>query len=597
MYGVSSPLSLLFLQGQLQYLTERGFEVHVFSSPGAALEELRWQGVHSHPIEIRRDIVPARDLLSLYRLWRLMKTVRPEVVNVSTPKAGLLGGLASALTRVPCRIYLLRGLRLETATGFKRKLLYGCEWLACRCAHRLVSVSKGLSQRFVDLGLADPGKIVVLASGSSNGVVARRFCPTPETTAQAIQLRRDLQIPEDAPVAGFVGRLTRDKGVGELFSAYQSLRRRHPELRLLLLGDFEQGDPIPRELREQIERDPNVIRPGFVADVAPYYHLMDFLVLPTYREGFPNACLEAQAAGVPVVTTTATGAIDSVLGGKTGFLVSMGDAAAIAEAAARLLDDPLLRKQMGNAGREWVTREFEPGRIWQALRNEYELLLAESRYRRELRQRGWRLLVKSCLDRSAAALGLLLLSPVLLVCALLVRFGLGHPILFRQSRPGFRGRPFTLLKFRTMSDARGADGNLLPDDRRLTRIGRLLRSLSLDELPQLWNVFRGDMSLVGPRPLLQEYLERYTPQQARRHDVLPGITGWAQVRGRNSLSWEEKFSLDIWYVDNWSLGLDLRILLKTVMQVVKRRGISQAGHVTMPQFTGSPRQSPTGDAS
>jgi len=179
---------------------------------------------------------------------------------------------------------------------------------------------------------------------------------------------------------------------------------------------------------------------------------------------------------------------------------------------------------------------------------------------------------------------LIVLSPVLCVLALLVRMKLGSPVLFCQERPGLNGKPFILYKFRTMTDARDAQGNLFPDAERLTPFGRLLRKYSLDELPEFFNVFKGDMSLVGPRPLLMQYLNRYTPEQMRRHEVKPGITGWAQVNGRNAISWEEKFRLDVWYVDNWSVTLDLKILLMTMAKVLRREGISQPGHATMEEF-------------
>jgi lipopolysaccharide/colanic/teichoic acid biosynthesis glycosyltransferase len=183
--------------------------------------------------------------------------------------------------------------------------------------------------------------------------------------------------------------------------------------------------------------------------------------------------------------------------------------------------------------------------------------------------------------------GLILISPLLVLLAVCVRVAHGAPVLFRQPRPGYKGRPFTLYKFRTMTNARAADGSLLPDAMRLTRLGRFMRSLSLDELPELYNVLRGDMSLVGPRPLLMQYLERYSPEQMRRHDVTPGMTGWAQVNGRNALTWQQKFDLDLWYVDHWSLGLDLRILCLTFWKMLKREGISQPGHATMEEFRGN----------
>jgi lipopolysaccharide/colanic/teichoic acid biosynthesis glycosyltransferase len=199
--------------------------------------------------------------------------------------------------------------------------------------------------------------------------------------------------------------------------------------------------------------------------------------------------------------------------------------------------------------------------------------------------------VKRLLDIVAASLGLVLLSPLLLLVALLVLADVGRPILFRQQRPGLGGRPFELVKFRTMRRDSALGAGVETDSLRLTGIGRRLRALSLDELPELWNVLKGEMSLVGPRPLLMQYIDRYTPEQARRHEVRPGLTGWAQVNGRNALSWEEKFALDVWYVDNHSFLLDLRILLLTALSLVRPRGISAEGSSTMSEFMGSePRQ-------
>jgi lipopolysaccharide/colanic/teichoic acid biosynthesis glycosyltransferase len=194
--------------------------------------------------------------------------------------------------------------------------------------------------------------------------------------------------------------------------------------------------------------------------------------------------------------------------------------------------------------------------------------------------------VKRVMDLCLAAAALLLLWPVLLIVAVAVRSGLGGPVLFRQLRGGYRGRTFHVLKFRTMTDARDEHGHLLPDAVRLTRLGHFLRSSSLDELPQLMNVLRGDMSFVGPRPLDARYLARYSPEQARRHEVRPGITGWAQVNGRNELSWPDRFRYDVWYVDNWSLGLDLKILFLTALRVLRRQGISSKGEVTATEFLG-----------
>jgi lipopolysaccharide/colanic/teichoic acid biosynthesis glycosyltransferase len=197
---------------------------------------------------------------------------------------------------------------------------------------------------------------------------------------------------------------------------------------------------------------------------------------------------------------------------------------------------------------------------------------------------------KRLFDLIITVIGLIIILPLMLVVSIMVWIFLGTPILFRQPRPGYKGRPFITYKFRTMTNHTGSDGNLLPDADRLTLFGRFLRSTSLDDLPQLFNVLRGEMSLVGPRPLLMQYLQRYTPEQMRRHDMLPGITGWAQIHGRNALDWENKFRLDVWYVDHWSFWLDLKILFLTPWKVFRREGISQPGHVTAEEYKGSDNQ-------
>lgn len=195
--------------------------------------------------------------------------------------------------------------------------------------------------------------------------------------------------------------------------------------------------------------------------------------------------------------------------------------------------------------------------------------------------------MKRLFDLSAALIGLILLAPIILVLAILIRQKIGDPVFFTQERPGLHGKPFKMIKFRTMTDARDAYGKLLPDNIRLTPFGKFLRATSLDELPELWNVLKGEMSLVGPRPLLMEYLPLYTPEQARRHESRPGITGWAQANGRNAISWDEKFKLDVWYIDNQSFWLDIKILLITIKKVFIRDGINAQGEATMPKFTGN----------
>jgi sugar transferase EpsL len=200
--------------------------------------------------------------------------------------------------------------------------------------------------------------------------------------------------------------------------------------------------------------------------------------------------------------------------------------------------------------------------------------------------------IKRALDIVISFLGLIILSPIFIIITLLILLLLGPPIFFYQQRPGYRGVPFTIYKFRTMSDKYNSTGKLLPEEQRITQLGRFLRAVSLDELPELFNVLKGEMSIVGPRPLLMQYLNRYSPEQARRHDVLPGITGWAQINGRNAISWEEKFDLDLWYVDHWSFRLDLKIILLTAWKVLTREGIDEPGHISAGEFMGSQNHKP-----
>lgn len=576
---VTASVSLIFLRGHIAHMQKQGWTTGVGAMPGEnnELEAVALQeGASPFPIFIEREISPWSDLKALWQTYQTLRRFRPTVLNVGTPKAGLIGGLAGAATRVPIRIYTLHGLRLETVQGYKGRLLKLTERLAMACAHRVVCVSPSLRDRVHELGLAPAHKTVVLGSGSPNGV--RR--PDPVNPAVTAAHREKLGLQEDSPVIGFVGRLTRDKGVGELMQAFEQIRKKMPEAHLLLIGDYEEGDPVSLEARELIERTPGVLKTGFVADVYPYYPLMTVLALPTYREGFPTVALEASAFGLPLVTTDATGAIDAVRDGVTGWCVPVGDANALANALTAALTDPLEARHRGEAGRQWVTEQFDPEIVQQRWADYYSQLL-------NWREWGARNLNKRWLDIILACCCLIALSGPLLFIGLLVRFKLGSPIIFKQVRPGLAGQPFVMYKFRSMIDENGPDGELLPDAMRLTKFGKFLRSTSLDELPELWNVLRGDMSLVGPRPLLMSYLPLYSEQQYRRHEVRPGITGWAQVNGRNALSWDEKFEHDVWYIENRSLTVDLKILMMTVQKVFQREGISAIGEVTMPRFVGS----------
>ena len=370
------------LRGQLAHFRARGWEVEVIASPGPDLDAVRdREQIPVHGVPIPREIDPRADLRALVQLTATLRRLQPDVVHASTPKAGLLGMVAAKLARVPVRVYLLRGLRLETATGAKRRVLMATERIAMTCAHEVHCVSASLRARTLELGLTSAERLRVLGDGSSNGVDARRFDPaTPGRAERVATLRRSLGVSDDAPVVGFVGRLVRDKGMRELADALTVLRRTHPRLWLLVVGDFEAGDPVDADVRARLLADPRVLITGMVPDTADHYGLMDVLAFPTYREGFPNVPLEAACAEVPVVAFAATGVVDAIVSGETGELVPVRDAAALASALARYLEDPSRRASHGTAARARAIARFTPERIWDALEARLgELLLTKGR--------------------------------------------------------------------------------------------------------------------------------------------------------------------------------------------------------------------------
>lgn len=369
------------LRGQAAYLAAEGFDVRVVCSPGADLEEFRrTDPVAVEAVPMSRRIAPLADLRSLYRLTRLLRRLRPDLLSASTPKAGVLGMLAGRLAGVPRRIYTLRGLPLETARGARRGALRQIERRAAALAHHVVCVGPSLRRRVLELGLTTPEKAILVANGSSNGVDLDRFAPTPERRRKARALRHRLGLPAAAPVVGCVGRLTRDKGLADLAEAFLGpVLDRLPEARLLLVGDFEEADPVDPEIRRRLESDRRVTITGWVPDSAPYYGVMDLLAFPSYREGFPNAPLEAAAAGVPTVGYRSVGTVDAVEDGVGGALVPTGDRRELGRALAEHLRDDELRRRRGAAARERARRLFRREIVWQGWADLYRGVLAEPR--------------------------------------------------------------------------------------------------------------------------------------------------------------------------------------------------------------------------
>jgi glycosyltransferase involved in cell wall biosynthesis len=378
MYILTIPQSALwYLKGQLAEMQTRGYQTSFVSSVGEKQELYevgRREGVPVYPLEVSREIDLVSDLVSMWHLLLVMRRVRPEIVNFGNPKTGLIGGLVSWLLGVPVRIYTLHGLRLETATGTKRRILSLTERLTMFCAHRVVAVSPSLRERTLELGLVSANKLVTLNHGSVNGVRPLEADPD-----QVEQLRMELGLSAGAVVFGFVGRFTRDKGIRELVEAFTRLQEVHPGAVLLLVGDFEEGDPVDAQTRRQIQEAAGILWPGYTSDVTPYYGLMDVLVLPTYREGFPTVALEGASMGLPLITTDATGARDAVQDGVTGLQLKVGDVLGLYGAMERLLLDPGLRQQYGQNARARVVQEFSQGEIWQAWDTLYQTLLVKHR--------------------------------------------------------------------------------------------------------------------------------------------------------------------------------------------------------------------------
>jgi lipopolysaccharide/colanic/teichoic acid biosynthesis glycosyltransferase len=575
---LTTPTSLGFIRGHAAFMRAHQVRVQVISSPGAELDAFAdSEDMTSHRVPMRRAVAPLQDIVSLVRLFLIFRRERPQIVHSHTPKASLLAGIAGFLAGVPWRIFHIHGLPHSTGAGLTRKILWWSSRIPAVLASQVICVSKSAAAQGIAEGIAK--HIVVLHNGSSNGV---RLSNRTDAVLEN-KVIPELQLPPDAVVIGFAGRLVRDKGICELEKAWQSIKQEFPSAFLVIAGTPEKRDPVPQDVLDRLSADPRVRILGWWKDMPAFYSVLHMLVLPSFREGLPTVVLEAAAMGIPTVASSCVGCVDVVVNDHTGLLIPVGSADAIADGIRKYIRNPELRHQHGRAALLRVQQDFRAEDIWKATLDEYQAAMKSCASGRPFRHD----FATRTRDLGTSAVLSVLLFPLIAVLSVLVRFLLGKPVLFRQERPGLNGRLFTMYKFRTMRDANDEDGNPLPDNERLTPFGRFLRSTSLDELPELWNVLKGDMSLVGPRPLLPEYLSRYTDFQGRRHEVKPGITGWAQINGRNGLSWEEKFALDVWYVDNQAFSLDMKILWRTLLTVVKRDGITENGQVTMSKFMGS----------
>jgi len=365
--GATVPATVrAFLAGQAHFVSEHGWQVHVVTSPGVELAGIRRDlegshGVLVHEIPMVRNPSPVKDLLALTAWVRLLRKIKPQVVMVGTPKAGLLGMLSSRLLGTQHRVYLVRGLRLEGLRGLPAAISALTERVTCSAATDVVCVSKSLERAMLQRRLVSPEKVQVLGQGSSNGVDVGRF--RPPSAAERFAARRVFDIDEDAVVVGFAGRLTQDKGVEDLLAAIAIVHADYPGVRLLIAGEVDVGVVLPEASKGDLG-DSRIVFAGGVDNMVNFYSALDVFCLPSHREGLPNVNLEASACGLPVVTTSATGCIDSVVSGRTGIAVPPHDPMALSRSLSMLIVDPEKRKLLGREGRAWVERTFRQESVW-----------------------------------------------------------------------------------------------------------------------------------------------------------------------------------------------------------------------------------------
>ncbi|AKV01166.1 Alpha-1,3-N-acetylgalactosamine transferase PglA [Labilithrix luteola] len=377
MYVVTHPVTAdVLLRGQLTFMRERGFEVSVVSAPGPELDRVRErEGVETVVVPMVRNNDAKADVVSLARMVRVLERLRPDIVNAGTPKGGLLGMIAARTLSVPVRIYLLRGLRLETVHGVLRPILAATERIASTCAHDVACVSPSLRDISVAGGYISKRKATIIGAGSSNGVDTTRFQRTPELRAEGTRLLESLGVPSDAPLVGFVGRLVADKGIAELLDAFAIVKREVPAARLVLLGGDLGDEVADASLVAKVRAAEGVVATPKIRDLAPYYARIDVLGFPSFREGFPNVVMEAASAEVPVVGFRSTGVVDGIVDGETGAIVDQRDVAGLARGITRYLKDPKLAAAHGRTARARTERLFRHEVVWNAWFEAYEARL------------------------------------------------------------------------------------------------------------------------------------------------------------------------------------------------------------------------------
>ena len=370
---VTSAVSVGLMKGQLAYLNNKGYDVTVISSPGERLiQAQKEEGINIKAIKMERTISPLKDFISLIKVIYYFIQIRPQICNSGTPKAGLIGMLAAWLTKVPLKVYTIRGLPFEGAKGIKRKILLLIEKIACACADKVICISPSIQDQVIINKITSKNKTIVFGAGSSNGLQLDNYNFNSVIEMEVKKIRERYHLDRFKFLIGYVGRINNFKGVEELVFAFELLQKKHDNIGLILIGNKESKDPISEEVELMIRENQNIIEVGYTNDPIPYYFAMDILAFPTYREGFGNVSIEAQATGTPVVITNATGVIDTVIDDETGFVVKVKDVQGLCNAIEKYINEPELISLMGRKAKTNVFEKFDSQIIWKGIENLYK---------------------------------------------------------------------------------------------------------------------------------------------------------------------------------------------------------------------------------
>jgi lipopolysaccharide/colanic/teichoic acid biosynthesis glycosyltransferase len=570
-----------FLAGHIEALSEE-HEVYLagnFSEEDMpVLSRLKIAGYMSIPVH--RKIKPVQDVRAVIKLAKYFRQMKFSAIHSVTPKAGLAAAAAGRLAGVPNRIHIFTGQVWHTKKGIFRFILKTIDRLIAALSTNILVDGSSQREFLASEKVIKKENSLVFGKGSISGVDLRAFRPKENLRSE---IRKSMSIPEEKIVFLFLGRLNRDKGIPELIEAFRRLKEKDPRVFLLLAG-YDEED-LAALARERLSPGDFYFY-GPTAKPQELYQACDIFCLPSHREGFGSSVIEASACAKAVIASDTYGLMDAMIDNATGLRHKAGDAESLFRKMKQLSEDDELRTRLGEKGEKYVRENFSSEIITGYWKSFYgELLKSEVSFKNY--RSAYRRLIKPAADFIFSLLLMALMLPVFAVTILLLLIFNEGKVFFLQTRPGLNGSPFRIIKFRTMNERKDEKGDLLPDEKRLTPVGKMIRKLSIDEIPQLFNVIKGDMSLIGPRPLLPEYLPLYSSSQKRRHEVKPGITGWAQVNGRNQVSWEKKFNMDIYYVDNINFSLDLKIAVLTIIKIIKREGVSSATSQTMEKFSGS----------